>query len=61
MSFDRAARIAWLKEEAKNRILLLDGSWGVIIQGYGLKEDDFRGARFADHGPTSSTRSPMLI
>jgi 5-methyltetrahydrofolate--homocysteine methyltransferase len=49
MSFTRAARIAWLKEQAKKRILLLDGSWGVMIQGYGLKEDDFRGKRFAAH------------
>ncbi|HTQ14149.1 MAG TPA: methionine synthase [Rhizomicrobium sp.] len=49
MSFDRASRIAWLKRQAKERILLLDGSWGVMIQGYGLKEEDFRGERFAAH------------
>jgi 5-methyltetrahydrofolate--homocysteine methyltransferase len=49
MSFDRAARIRWLTEEAKKRVLLLDGSWGVMIQGYGLGEAEFRGARFADH------------
>ena len=49
MSFDRAARIRWLKEEAKKRVLLLDGSWGVMIQGYGLKEEDYRGARFCNH------------
>jgi len=47
--FDRQARINWLQEEAKKRILLLDGSWGVMIQGYGLKEDDFRGERFCNH------------
>jgi len=46
---NRAARIAWLKEEAKKRILLLDGSWGVMIQGYKLAEEDFRGARFGNH------------
>ncbi len=45
----RAARIRWMKQEAQKRILLLDGSWGVMIQGYGLKEDDFRGTRFANH------------
>jgi 5-methyltetrahydrofolate--homocysteine methyltransferase len=49
MSFDRDARIAWMKEEAKKRILLLDGSWGVMIQGYKLGEDDFRGQRFGNH------------
>ena len=49
MSFDRASRIRWMSEEAKRRILLLDGSWGVMMQGYKLAEADFRGARFADH------------
>jgi 5-methyltetrahydrofolate--homocysteine methyltransferase len=49
MSFDRAARIRWMREEARKRILLLDGSWGVMIQGYKLGEDDFRGARFGNH------------
>jgi 5-methyltetrahydrofolate--homocysteine methyltransferase len=49
MSFDRAARIAWMKEEARKRILLLDGSWGVMIQGYKLGEADFQGERFGNH------------
>ena len=49
MSFDRAARIRWMKEEARKRILLLDGSWGVMIQGYKLGEEDFRGSRFGNH------------
>ena len=49
MSFDRASRIAWMKKEARERILLLDGSWGVMIQGYGLTEADFRGDRFGNH------------
>ena len=49
MSFDRASRIKWLKEEAQKRVLLLDGSWGVLIQGYKLAEADFRGQRFDNH------------
>src|SRR5471030_2850823 len=49
MSFDRTARIAWMKQEAQKRLLLLDGSWGVMIQGYKLGEDDFRGPRFGNH------------
>jgi 5-methyltetrahydrofolate--homocysteine methyltransferase len=49
MSFTRDARIAWMKEEAKKRLLLLDGSWGVMIQGFGLGEEDFRGKRFGNH------------
>ena len=49
MSFDRSSRIAWMKEQARERILLLDGSWGVLIQTYGLGENDFRGERFSNH------------
>ncbi len=49
MSFDRNARIAWMNQEAKKRLLLLDGSWGVMIQGFKLGEDDFRGPRFGNH------------
>jgi 5-methyltetrahydrofolate--homocysteine methyltransferase len=45
----REARIAWMKQEAQKRLLLLDGSWGVMIQGYKLQEDDFRGQRFGNH------------
>ena len=32
----------------KERILILDGGLGTMIQGYGLTEDDYRGRRFAD-------------
>jgi 5-methyltetrahydrofolate--homocysteine methyltransferase len=57
---NRAQRIAWLKQEAKKRILLLDGSWGVMIQGYGLGEEDFRGARFADHAKELKGNNDLL-
>ena len=45
----RAQRIAALKRAAKERILVLDGSWGVMFQKEGLTEEDFRAARFVDH------------
>ena len=32
-----------------NRILVLDGAMGTMIQQYNLREEDFRGARFATH------------
>lgn len=32
----------------KERILLLDGAMGTMVQRYELQEDDFRGSRFAD-------------
>ena len=36
-------------ERALNeRIVVLDGAMGTMIQGYKLKEEDYRGARFAD-------------
>ncbi len=31
----------------KDRILVLDGAMGTMIQQYGLAEEDFRGKRFA--------------
>lgn len=33
----------------EERILVLDGAMGSLIQGYGLEEEDFRGDRFKDH------------
>src|ERR1700752_460407 len=46
---NRQERIAALKAAAKERILILDGSWGVMIQKRGLEEADYRGERFKDH------------
>jgi 5-methyltetrahydrofolate--homocysteine methyltransferase len=60
VTFDRAARIAWLKREARERILLLDGAWGVMIQGYGLSEADFRGKRLREHGQDVKGNNDLL-
>ena len=40
---------AQLNEEAKKRILVLDGAMGTMIQRYKLTENDFRGDRFENH------------
>ena len=45
----RTERIAALKAAAKERVLILDGSWGVMFQKRGLSEEDYRGERFKDH------------
>jgi 5-methyltetrahydrofolate--homocysteine methyltransferase len=45
---DRQQRIESLKLDLQSRILLLDGAMGTMIQGHGLGEEDYRGARFAD-------------
>jgi len=41
-----------LKGILRERILVLDGATGTMIQSLGLSEEDFRGQRFAGH-PTS--------
>jgi 5-methyltetrahydrofolate--homocysteine methyltransferase len=38
-----------LKGLLGERIVLLDGSWGVLLQGRGITEEEWRGERFADH------------
>ena len=42
-------RITHLKNELKQRILVLDGAMGSLLQTYRLTEADFRGDQFADH------------
>jgi 5-methyltetrahydrofolate--homocysteine methyltransferase len=38
-----------LQTALAERIVILDGAWGVLLQGRGLEESDFRGERFKDH------------
>lgn len=38
-----------LERILSDRILILDGAMGTMIQGYPLTEEDFRGQAFADH------------
>ncbi|MCB1617656.1 MAG: homocysteine S-methyltransferase family protein, partial [Pseudomonadales bacterium] len=45
----RAARIEQLNTALKQRILVLDGAMGTMIQGYRLDEAAYRGERFRDH------------
>jgi 5-methyltetrahydrofolate--homocysteine methyltransferase len=57
---NRSERIAALKAAAKQRILILDGSWGVMIQRRGLDEHDFRGERFKDHADPLKGNNDLL-
>jgi len=41
-----------IEKELKNRILVLDGAMGTMLQAYKFTEEDFRGERFKDY-PTS--------
>ncbi|MEX5533445.1 hypothetical protein, partial [Pseudomonas syringae] len=45
---DRSARLHALQQALKERILILDGGMGTMIQSYRLEEADYRGTRFAD-------------
>jgi 5-methyltetrahydrofolate--homocysteine methyltransferase len=51
---------AEISEIAQERILVLDGAWGVLLQSSGLSEQDFRGERFADH-PRDLLNDPDLL
>ena len=44
----------------KERILVIDGAMGTMIQGHGLEEADFRGTRFADHPMTLKGLNDLL-
>jgi 5-methyltetrahydrofolate--homocysteine methyltransferase len=45
---ERAARTSLLHQQLNERILLLDGAMGTMIQTHELGEEDFRGERFKD-------------
>ena len=45
---ERAARLKWLDATLHERIIVLDGAFGTLVQTQGLSESDFRGERFAE-------------
>jgi 5-methyltetrahydrofolate--homocysteine methyltransferase len=44
-----APRAAELQALLRERILIIDGAMGTMIQARNLQEADFRGGRFKDH------------
>jgi 5-methyltetrahydrofolate--homocysteine methyltransferase len=50
-----------LTELLARRILILDGAMGTMIQRRRLTEEDFRGARFADHGRDVRGNNDLLV
>jgi 5-methyltetrahydrofolate--homocysteine methyltransferase len=48
MTNTRTQRIAALHRDAADRILIIDGAMGTMIQAYKLDEAGYRGARFKD-------------
>ncbi len=53
-------RGAQLPEILKQRIVVLDGAMGTMIQRYKLGEADYRGARFKDHPKDLKGNNEML-
>ena len=49
-----------IKDIAKERVLILDGAMGTMIQKYGLTEEDFRGSRFANATTQMKGNNDML-
>ena len=49
-----------LEDLLAQRILVLDGSWGVLIHRRGLSEEEYRGERFRDH-PRDLQGDPDLL
>jgi 5-methyltetrahydrofolate--homocysteine methyltransferase len=50
-----------LPEILKNRIAILDGAMGTMIQRYKLTEEQVRGERFKDHGKDLKNNSDLLV
>src|SRR4051812_16031297 len=50
-----------LRRLLNDRILILDGAMGTMIQRYKLTETDFRGERFANHPRDLKGDSDVLV
>ncbi|MFG1874205.1 methionine synthase [Sphaerisporangium sp. NPDC049003] len=49
-----------LRELLDQRVVVIDGAWGTMLQGAGLTADDYRGERFRDH-PHEVAGDPDLL
>lgn len=56
----REQRLAALNAELARRILILDGSMGAYLQGFGLTAEDFHGERFAAHATSLKGDTDLL-
>ncbi|SUD70415.1 B12-dependent methionine synthase [Pseudomonas putida] len=58
---DRSARLQALQHALNERILILDGGMGTMIQSYRLEEHDYRGTRFADWPSDVKGNNDLLL
>jgi 5-methyltetrahydrofolate--homocysteine methyltransferase len=61
MSFTRTSRIEALHAAARERLLIIDGAMGTMVQEHRLTEADYRGARFADWSRDLKGNNDLLI
>ncbi|MGB8665564.1 MAG: methionine synthase [Serratia inhibens] len=54
-------RVEQLRRQLAQRILVLDGGMGTMIQSYRLEENDFRGERFADWQSDLKGNNDLLV
>ncbi len=54
-------RTSELQALLRQRILILDGAMGTMIQRHRLEEADFRGSRFRDHGRELKGNNDLLL
>jgi len=57
----RQQRIAALHAEAAQRILIIDGAMGTMIQRHKLGEAEYRGKRFANHHKDVKGNNDLLV
>jgi Methionine synthase I (cobalamin-dependent), methyltransferase domain len=58
---NRQERIAALHAQAAQRILIIDGAMGTMIQRHKLGEADYRGNRFANHHKDVKGNNDLLV
>lgn len=56
----KKGRTMTLEEISKEKILVLDGAMGTMIQPYNFTEEEFRGERFKDHPLSVKGNNDML-
>jgi 5-methyltetrahydrofolate--homocysteine methyltransferase len=61
MSTDRTERVKALRQALTERILVIDGAMGTMIQGYRLGESDYRGERFKDWPSDLKGNNDILV
>ena len=50
-----------ITEAVQQKILVLDGAMGTMIQAYKFEEDDYRGERFADYPYSLKGNNDLLV